>query len=142
MNWGKSIVAAFVFFTVFIAALVTVCVRQQISLVSKNYYSEELNYQVKIDQLTNASQLEVKPVITFSNGAAVLQYDDLRRIDHGTINLIRPSDPKYDRSFDIKSNEGSDVRFDVSDLPPGKYNVSFQWKMNGKEYLSQLSLSL
>ena len=47
MNWGKSIVLAFVLFAVFIGVLVAVCVREDISLVSRNYYNEELDYQTK-----------------------------------------------------------------------------------------------
>ena len=45
MNFGKWIVVAFVFFSLFIGTLVTVCVRQDISLVSTDYYKEELIYQ-------------------------------------------------------------------------------------------------
>jgi hypothetical protein len=40
MNWGKWIIVSFVLFAGFIGTLVTVCVRQDISLVSKDYYKE------------------------------------------------------------------------------------------------------
>ena len=58
MNWGKSIILAFVLFAGFIATLVVVCVREDISLVSKDYYKEELLYQDQIQRLNNASQLK------------------------------------------------------------------------------------
>jgi hypothetical protein len=142
MNWGKGIVISFIFFALFIGVLVTVCVKQEVSLVSKNYYSEELNYQNQIDQLSNYAQLAIKPVVNVRNGVGELNYADLPRIQSGKLDLYRPSDPGMDRSFDILPTTDSTMRFDVSNLQPGKYNVNFTWSMNGREYLSQLVIVL
>ena len=49
MNWGKSIVLSFILFAAFIGTLVTVCIRQDISLVSKDYYEEELQYDKSVN---------------------------------------------------------------------------------------------
>ena len=55
MNWGKWIIVSFVLFAAFIGILVVICVRQDISLVSKNYYQEELAYQQQIDRMNNGT---------------------------------------------------------------------------------------
>ena len=54
----KWVVAAFVFFGLFIGSLVVICVREDVNLVSKDYYQEELNHQDKIIRQQNAEQLE------------------------------------------------------------------------------------
>jgi hypothetical protein len=71
MNWGKSIILAFVLFAVFIGVLVTVCVRQDISLVSRDYYDEELDYQSKMDGARNAAGLSQKPEINLTEGQSL-----------------------------------------------------------------------
>ena len=63
MNWGNGIIFSFVLFAIFIAILVTVCVRQDISLVSSDYYQEELKYQDQITRINNTSKLDTQPVI-------------------------------------------------------------------------------
>ena len=60
MNWGKSIVLAFILFAVFIGVLVFVCVREDVSLVSKNYYKDDLEYQSQIDRVRNTDELAKK----------------------------------------------------------------------------------
>jgi len=63
MNIGKWIVVAFVLFAAFIGTLVVVCVRQDVSLVSRDYYRQELAYQNQIQRLNNTAALLEKPVI-------------------------------------------------------------------------------
>ena len=71
MDFGKWIVVAFVLFAVFIGTLVTVCVRQDISLVSKEYYKEELAYQDQIVRIANTEKLGLKPKITKVNNVTL-----------------------------------------------------------------------
>ena len=48
MHYGKSIVVAFILFAMFIGTLVTVCIREDVNLVSPDYYEEELAHGQKI----------------------------------------------------------------------------------------------
>jgi hypothetical protein len=142
MSWGKGIVIAFIAFGLFIGALVTVCVRQDISLVSKNYYAEELMYQEQIDRLNNAAALTERPSMVIRAGKLEVWFEGFERLEEGELVLTRPSDPRYDAKFTV--NAGSDaVRvFDLSTYPNGLYNTALRWKMDGKEFLFQESISL
>ncbi|MEI9921355.1 MAG: FixH family protein [Bacteroidota bacterium] len=134
MNWGKSIMLVFITFAVFIGVLVTVCVRQNISLVSNNYYEEELNYQQQIDELQNAAMLKDRPhIIVREKHVEITQ-----EIQHGELKLLRPSDARFDASFVI----GSARSFDLSKYPSGKYNVSLRWQSGDKIYLVRESITL
>lgn len=133
MTWGKSIVLVFVGFAIFIGVLVTVCVKQQVNLVSKNYYQEELNYQQQIDELNNAARLESKPIITVVQKRILIS-----GVQQGKLELLRPSDSRFDASFVLDSVK----TFDLSKYPSGRYNASLRWEMNGKKYLIQEAIIL
>lgn len=133
MNWGKSIVLSFVFFAVFIGLLVAVCVRQDIDLVSKNYYAEELEYQQQIERISNTAQLTQRPTVHVVNGMIEVKFDQPGEIGDGKLMLFRPSDERMDKQFDMWG-EGGIQRFDVRSLPGGMYRLKMRWTMSGREY--------
>ncbi len=142
MNWGKGIVVSFVLFAIFIGTLVTVCVRQDVNLVSKNYYSEELAYQLQIDRLNNTTKLESKPTIKVVGRAIEVQFNQFNVLDKGEINLFRPSDVSLDKRFKLINSDGTTQQFDVSSLQGGMYRVKMNWSMNGKEYYMEDMITL
>ena len=132
MNFGKWIVIAFVLFALFIGTLVTVCVREDISLVSKDYYKEELAYQEQINRISNTQTLKVKPIVskTNENGLQVLFAEG---IDKGTLKLFCPSNKNMDRSFALDSSIQIQS-FNIADLQRGMYRAKISWSMAGKEF--------
>ncbi|HZY81693.1 MAG TPA: FixH family protein [Cyclobacteriaceae bacterium] len=140
MNWGKSIIVVFVLFAGFIATLVTVCVRQDVSLVSKEYYKDELKYGEQIERIENAEALPTKPGITIAGGFLVINYDNFREITSGELKLFRPSNEKFDRQFDLSAT--STQSFDLTGLPAGMYRVRMKWAIEGKEYFIDEILNL
>ncbi|HEX6223308.1 MAG TPA: FixH family protein [Chryseolinea sp.] len=135
MNWGKWIIVSFVLFAAFIGTLVTVCVRQDINLVSKDYYQEELQYESQLSRLKNVSLLQSKPVIkVLDNGFIQISFEDLADIDTGELKLFRPSDPTKDRKYNLAGNSNDTAEFPTDNLSPGMYRAKMQWTMNGKEF--------
>jgi hypothetical protein len=134
MSWGKWIVVSFILFAGFIATLVTVCVRQDISLVSTSYYKDELVYQDQMVRIKNVTALTVKPVIRLANNQLVLLFPELPEIEKGALKLFRPSDSSLDKNFQIKPTSDHALYFDVDDLHKGMYRIKFQWTMKGQEY--------
>jgi hypothetical protein len=142
MNWGKWIVVAFVLFAGFIATLVTVCVRQDISLVSKDYYKEELAYQDQMLRIQNVSQLQRKPIIAAIDGEVIISFESFADIKLGELKLFRPSDARLDRTYPLASSTAASQHFDVSQLPHGMYKARMKWEMNGKEYFLEQIINL
>jgi hypothetical protein len=135
MNWGKSIILAFILFAGFIAALVTVCVREDISLVTKDYYKEELAYQQQIERITNSANLLTKPAIVLENKNVLkITYSDFARVEKGTLKLFRPSDPAMDKQFEIENSTGTAQYFSMEGMQAGMYRARVQWTMDGKEF--------
>jgi hypothetical protein len=134
MNWGKSIIAAFIFFATFIFILVYICVKQDMPLVSKEYYKDELNYQQQIQRLNNAGQLVNKPSFQVRGSDLNVVFNKLSLVEKGELQLFRPSDGRLDVKFRIESQIDSVLRLDVASLPAGMYRAKMLWTMNGKEF--------
>lgn len=134
MNFGKWIVVAFVLFAVFIGTLVTVCFKQDISLVSKNYYKDELGYQDQIVRINNANRLAKKPTIVKGGNSLQVTFDTNLTVDNGELKLFCPSDPEMDKAFALSLDSGNGQSFDISSVKSGMYKAKLLWRMDGKEY--------
>jgi hypothetical protein len=142
MNWGKGIILSFVLFAIFIGYLVYVCVRQDISLVSKNYYQEELAYQEQIDRMGNSNALPQKPVVRISEGKLLVEFNQFQDMKNGKLILFRPSEEKFDKHFLLLSTPMKSQEFDVSQLPKGMYRLKMSWSMGGKGYYLEKEITL
>ncbi|MEQ8302404.1 MAG: FixH family protein [Cyclobacteriaceae bacterium] len=134
MNFGKWIFVSFVLFTAFIATLVTVCVRQDINLVSANYYQEELVHEQKMNQIQNANNLKSKPLISVEGTVVSVSFDDFNKIEKGELKILRPSDARLDRRFELSASQTQVRQFTLENSSKGLYRASMQWRMDGKDF--------
>ena len=134
MNWGKSIVIAFILFASFIGALVSVCLRQDISLVADDYYEQELRYQDQLDRIYNTANLVVKPEIRLKDKSLEVEFARFKDITVGSVEIFRPSDQRFDRQFKLDKSSSVIQQFDLSNLPRGMYKVRMRWAMDDNEY--------
>ncbi len=130
----KWVITAFIFFALFIGTLVVISIRQDIGLVSKNYYQDELKHGEKMIRQTNASQLTEQPRLTFENNSVTVAYPHLSTIESGELRVQRPSDERLDQQFEITAGEQDSQSFELKVWEKGLYRVSLTWKMEGKEY--------
>lgn len=133
MNPGKWIVVVFILFAIFIGTLVTVCVRQDISLVSTSYYKEELAYQDQIQRLNNTELLNRKPVIKVAERTLQIEFNQTDRVESGRLDLFCPANEKMDRKFLVESSDNVQS-FELGVIQKGMYRARLSWKMNGKEF--------
>lgn len=134
MNWGSWIIISFVLFAIFVGTLVTICVNTDISLVTRNYYEEELAYQQQLDSKQNASRLEVTPDIVVNGADLEVHYPDLSSVTSGMVTLFRPSDASLDVEFVLVPSPETVQRFRLGRHDKGLYKARMQWVMHGKEY--------
>jgi len=130
----KWVVAAFVFFALFIGTLVVISMRQDIGLISKTYYQDELKHGEKMVRQANASQLSEQPQITFEDNAVKIVYPLFSTIESGALLVQRPSDERLDQKFEITAGGGDSQSFELKVWEKGLYRVSLTWKMDGEEY--------
>ena len=142
MNWGKWIIVSFVLFAVFIGTLVTVCVRQEVSLVSKDYYKEELAFQDQITRLQNTDSLSRKPEISVTQNGLEIAFDQLSKIKKGKLVLFCPSDPSHDRKIMIESSSEDKQLVSVTNMKRGMYHARFSWSVEDKEFYVEKIINL
>lgn len=143
MNWGKSIILAFVLFGAFLVTLVTVCMRQDISLVTREYYKEELDYQAQINRIAHTRTLSQKPTIQVESGDIIkVRYADFPSLERGELHLFRPSDPEMDKQFDLHGSAEGLQYFSTSGMEKGMYRARMKWTMNGEEFYIEQKITL
>lgn len=142
MNWGKWIFVAFVSFTLFIGTLVTVCIRQDVSLVTPDYYKQELAYQDQMNRRQNADALTERPRIDLNQNKLTVTFADFNKVTRGELKLFRPSNARLDQTFELKSTSNSIQTFDIDFPQRGMYKASISWVMNDKEYFMEETIYL
>ena len=133
MSIGKWIVFSFVMFTLFIGTLVAICVRQDMALVSKDYYKEELAYQAQIQRISNTRSLERLPELKITDGNVHVNFPEDFNPESGYVKVFRPSDAKKDKQF-VLTTGLTTQSFKIDHLSPGLYRVKMWWIMNNNEY--------
>ncbi|NIK72855.1 hypothetical protein FHS56_000341 [Thermonema lapsum] len=143
ISWGYKIALLLGGFIAFMSYLVFICVAQDdIHLVDKNYYKEELAYQARIDAITRTRALEQQPVVEYHKTAKKLYIKlPYSGIQEGKIKLYRPSDARLDKEVPIRQDQ-QEYELDMSGLLPGYWEVKMQWSMDGQSYYMEQKLHL
>jgi len=134
MNWGKWIVVSFILFAGLIGVMVAISMRQDVNLVSKQYYQDDLNYQQQLDRKNNTEALEEKPEIQLTSEQLEVRFPASISVDGGTVKVFRPSSDKLDQYFGLKASSEPVQIFPVKALSKGAYRIKMTWIADGKEF--------
>lgn len=134
MNWGKWIVVSFLLFAGLMGVIVTISMRQDVNLVSTQYYQDDLDFQQQLDRKNNTASLVKQPEITLTEQQLSVSFPENTSIESGVIKLFRPSTDKLDQNFVLKSSSASTQVFALNLLDKGAYRIKMTWKMDDKEY--------
>ncbi|MFD2037094.1 FixH family protein [Belliella marina] len=141
MDWGKGIVLVITVFVLFMAGLVTICVKQDdIHLVTQNYYEEEIKYQDQIDKIVNAHTLDYE-VLTYNTQLKKVVMN-LPVGSKGTLHLFRPSDARLDQKIDFQLLNPAENTVDVTSLKAGYWKVKLTWEENGVAYYEEKKINI
>ena len=145
-NWGTGIVIAMVLFMAFILQFVyraSMVSKYEHSLVSEDYYKDEIHYQEEIDKVNKANALKENiSVIQNENGLLIRFPKEFEASGlSGTVYFKRLSNEKLDFSKDIKDNLSDNTIF-ISDeqLVDGKWELKIDWKVKEESYLYKETL--
>ena len=143
MSWGNWIVVSFILFAIFIGTLVTVCVRQDINLVTPDYYNQEMTFQKQIERKRNAGLLEKQPSVSLQkDGTVTLHFSLLSKVEKGELKLHRPSNSRLDQKFSFQGGSDSLLVFKLIHPTEGFYRAQVRWSMEGKEYFTEKGIVL
>lgn len=137
-NYGHGVAIALALFVVFISFFVYRSIadpNMNHSLVSEEYYKDELYFQGEIDRLNNADKLAHNVRVETSKKGIEFFFPpdfDFHNIT-GTLNLQRLENASLDYNMVIKLDSLSFLVPDKN-LVKGRYNLKLNWDYNNIPY--------
>jgi hypothetical protein len=145
MNFGHKIGIFYGLFVIFMITLVMLCIKQKdISLVSDDYYKQEIAYQAEIEKQHNAEELTSPITIAFAGEKqqVTLSFPEDQKGATGKVKFYRPSDAKKDITVDLDLKETVVQEIPVNHLTKGLWVVKLEWENAGKGYLKEQKIVL
>lgn len=138
MNFGGKIVILYLSFVALIVSLVTLCYKQDVELVSDDYYAQEITFQEKIDASNNEKKLKSSIQHTVLKDEIILIADStlFNKDFTGTITLFRPSDSKLDVTYPMNFINNEQI-IPKNDLVRGAYKLQLSWVSHQKKYFKE-----
>lgn len=139
ISWGTKIAVLYISFVALIGFMVTLCMRQNIELVSDDYYERELVFQDKINEMNNANALPEKISHTILPEGVIIQFPALFKTKKvsGEILFFRPSDKSKDHSAGIRLNENAQQLIPAQFLSKGMYKMKVSWNADATSYFTE-----
>jgi len=136
MNWGNKVVLSFIAFVIIIVTMVVVSMKQDIFLVSEDYYDKEVKYQSQIDKMKLASS--ERATVTISKDSDKVQFDFSDVPEKGEILFFRPSDATKDFKVEVMKEKRQSLLKD--NLGKGYWKMKISWSANGNDYYTEKSI--
>lgn len=142
ISWGYRVAILYCSFVTFMLFLVFKSHSEDFSLVSKDYYKQEIQYQQQIDKQKNSAALSEKLGIEFSQAEnkARFSFPKNKTSITGEILFYRPSDSKQDLKVAIQPNAENQQDVSFSSLQKGLWRVQVEWSSDGIEYFDEKPL--
>ncbi|SFF86416.1 FixH family protein [Pontibacter chinhatensis] len=143
--WPYMIVVCMVSFMGYIAHFVYQAMNQDVDLVSKDYYAQEIKYQDQIERVRRTQALgDVMLNYKAGDEAILLQmpatYQDMNL--SGTITLFRPSDDKLDKQLPLQLGRDHSQLLEVADLESGLWKVRVSFSANNEDYYTEKTIQI
>jgi hypothetical protein len=144
MSWGNKILIVFISFAGLISYMVYRCTQVPVSLVTKEYYKDELAYQEVIDQSRNANELANKIRFNQDNQSlsVVFPAEIKNSSIQGEIIFYCPSDDKKDLKWRLELNEEGRQLFDLKKFFSGRYTAKIRWESGGVKYYQETPITI
>lgn len=138
MNWGYKVMMVFIAFGLFMGFLVYSCMKTPVSLVSAEYYKDELNYQQVIEGAQRANGLASKAAVSVQHDRVLLQLParDSGQLK-GKVLFYCVNDMRHDRRLALETSSAGQQEFPLSLFSAGRYIVKMDWSVNGENYYTE-----
>jgi hypothetical protein len=133
--WPYAIIAWFIVFISALVAWAVVATHNNMDLVRKDYYEEELRFQQQIDRINRTAKLRQDIVVTSDATGLTfkLPIEGAVTKPTGEVQLYRPSDARMDKKLALAVNENGLQRIDASNLKGGLWKLRVNWKFGETE---------
>ncbi len=140
INWGTSIVIAFVLFAAMLTYYMIRGANNQVELVTDDYYEQEIKYQDLIDSKANAAKLLPLKTKKIGTDLHVFYPEDLPQNNTtGTLEFYRPNNKKLDFTIPVEYTQNTAQVIHSINLVAGRWvlkisiqshDQNFFWERN------------
>ena len=143
-NWGKKILFLYLGFMLLIGTLVWKSTHVAISLVSEDYYEQEVGFQKKLDAQAATAALHLKPVMSVTPEAIMVFFpqDFSAKAIQANLQLYNPANAALDKIFTNQQAVDGKLWIERKGLPAAHYTGKLTWKCEGKTYYQEAPLNL
>lgn len=143
MNWFHKLMLVLLAFIGMMTYFVVRSVQTPLDLVTEKYYEEEIQYQTRIEKISNDKKMVDKVVIGVKDQQLQITFPaSIQKSEvGGNVKLYYAADQKKDQSFKIDIQEGNTQQIDVSKLS-GAYSIQVDWTYKDKSYYTEQKLFL
>jgi hypothetical protein len=140
--WPLGIFVTFGLFFAGMASVVVIAATHRDSLVSGNYYEQELKFQSRIDAIARAQKSGATIGLANDLVTVALPASQLAQKLSGAVEFYRPSAPELDREFPLTPKAGGSQSFDVSKFAAGLWVVQVRWNAGGQDYFLEQKITV
>jgi hypothetical protein len=143
-HWGIGITAVYVVFASSTIGFVVFAMRQQVDLVSGDYYEQSLRHDARMAATAEADALDDAFSITSDarSAAVIVTWPAGMRVQAGTITLYRPSDSRDDRRFAAEPDDTGRQLINTRPLGTGLWTVRVEWTAGDRSFFAERRLML
>ena len=144
MNWGYKLMLVFIAFGTFMGFMVYNCLQSSISLVSAQYYKDELNYQQVIDGTRSSNKLSEQVKVSQDGEYIQLKFPaEMKELSpEGTVLFYCVSDGKKDRKFPIALGKDGIQLFALNEFKKGRYVLKIDWRALETAYYTEKEINI
>ena len=143
--WPYAIVVCMVLFMGYIAHFVYKAMNQDVGLVSKDYYQQEIKYQDRIESVKRTQALgDVMLNYSADTKSILLQmpatYKGMSL--NGSIILFRPSNDQLDKEVPLQLGRDQSQLIETGDLESGLWKVRVSFTDGKEEYYTEKTIQI
>lgn len=144
MSWGIKITVLYTGFVILISSMVIISSSNKSELVAADYYEQELNYQQRIDAMTNEKKLTTSIDYQLRDTCIVLRFAkaDIAQDFKGEVLLFRPSDASRDVKLKLAFDAHGEQSISKRSLRKGIYKLCLSWKNNSTMYYKESIINI
>jgi hypothetical protein len=139
MNWGLKIAIVYTGFVLLIGSMVFISVGNKSELVARDYYAQELDYQQRIDAMSNERILH-KSITHFVSADSIqlsFPVTDIAKDFEGELYFFRPSDMSKDVKLKLSFDANGEQRISKKQLAKGLYKMCISWKNHSTSFYKE-----
>jgi hypothetical protein len=142
MSWGWKITILYGSFVAMMVTLVIMSARQDIPMVTEDYYEKDLQYETHMVRVANSSNLEQDVTIVYNQKTqqVTVTFPNEMTDFSGEVLCFRPSQEGLDFTLPIENLNKKTLTFGTSEMIKGRWKVKIDWQGDGEIYYKEMAI--